>query len=76
MTRGADGAMLMHSDGMVEHPGVPAIVVDTVGAGDSFTSSLSLGLLAGKEYAEILENACMVASGVCSHPGAVPDSEL
>jgi fructokinase len=58
---------------MVEHPGVPATVVDTVGAGDSFTASLTLGLLAGKEYAEILENACKVASGVCSHAGAVPD---
>ena len=73
MTRGAEGALLIHSDGMVEHPGVPATVVDTVGAGDSFTASLTLGLLAGKEYAEILENACMVASGVCSHAGAVPD---
>ena len=73
MTRGAEGASLIHSDGMVEHPGVPATVVDTVGAGDSFTASLTLGLLAGKEYAEILENACKVASGVCSHAGAVPD---
>ena len=73
MTRGAEGALLIHSDGMVEHPGVPATVVDTVGAGDSFTASLTLGLLAGKEYAEILENACKVAAGVCSHAGAVPD---
>lgn len=73
MTRGAEGALLIHSDGMVEHTGVPATVVDTVGAGDSFTASLTLGLLAGKEYAEILENACKVASGVCSHAGAVPD---
>jgi len=73
MTRGAEGAFLIHSDGMVEHPGVPATVVDTVGAGDSFTASLTFGLLAGKEYAEILENACKVASGVCSHAGAVPD---
>ena len=76
MTRGAEGALLIHSDGMVEHPGVPATVVDTVGAGDSFTASLTLGLLGGKEYAEILENACKVASGVCSHAGAVPESEL
>ncbi len=76
MTRGAEGALLIHSDGMVEHPGLPATVVDTVGAGDSFTASLTLGLLAGKEYAEILENACMVASGVCSHAGAVPETEL
>ena len=48
-------------------------VVDTVGAGDSFTSSMTLGLLAGKEYAEILSDACKVAAEVCSHAGAVPD---
>ena len=47
-------------------------VVDTVGAGDSFTSSMTLGLLTGKEYAEILADACKVAAGVCSHAGAVP----
>ena len=76
MTRGAEGALLIHSDGIVEHPGVPVTVVDTVGAGDSFTASLTHGLLAGKEYAEILENACKVAAEVCSHAGAVPESEL
>ena len=76
MTRGAEGALLIHSDGIVEHPGVPVTVVDTVGAGDSFTASLTHGLLEGKEYAEILKNACKVAAGVCSHAGAVPESEL
>lgn len=73
MTRGAKGAMLIHSDGLVEHPGVPATVVDTVGAGDSFTASTTIGLLEGKEYAETLADACQVAAGVCSHAGAVPE---
>lgn len=73
MTRGAEGAVLIHSDGVVEQPGEPAKVVDTVGAGDSFTASMTLGLLAGKDYPQILGDASKVAAGVCSHAGAVPE---
>ena len=73
MTRGAEGAMLIHADGVVRQPGVPATVIDTVGAGDSFTASMTLGLLAGKDYPQVLGDACKVAAGVCSHAGAVPE---
>ena len=72
MTRGAEGAVLISEEGLVEQPGVPAKVVDTVGAGDSFTASMTLGLLEGKDYPQILKDACKVAAGVCSHAGAVP----
>jgi fructokinase len=44
-----------------------------VGAGDSFTASLTLGLLEACPLKEILRTACEVAAGVCSHAGAVPD---
>ena len=73
MTRGAEGAVLISEEGLVEHPGEPATVVDTVGAGDSFTASMTLGLLEGKDYPQILKDACRVAAGVCSHAGAVPE---
>ena len=73
MTRGAEGAVLISEEGLVEHPGEPATVVDTVGAGDSFTASMTLGLLEGKEYPQILKDACRLAAGVCSHAGAVPE---
>jgi fructokinase len=73
MTRGAEGAVLISEEGLVEQPGVPATVVDTVGAGDSFTASMTLGLLAGKDYLQVLKDACKVAAGVCSHAGAVPE---
>ena len=73
MTQGAKGAVLAHADGMVEQPGVPVKLVDTVGAGDSFTASMTLGLLQGKEYTEILADACQIAAEVCSHAGAVPE---
>ena len=73
MTRGSEGAVLIYAEGLVEQPGEPATVVDTVGAGDSFTASMTLGLLEGKEYPQILKDACRVAAGVCSHAGAVPE---
>ena len=73
MTRGAEGAVLIYEEGLVEQPGAPVTVVDTVGAGDSFTASMTLGLLAGKDYLQILKDACKVAAGVCSHAGAVPE---
>ena len=72
MTRGAEGAVLISEKGLVEQPGEPATVVDTVGAGDSFSASMTLGLLEGKDYPQILKDACKVAAGVCSHAGAVP----
>ena len=73
MTRGAEGAVLISEEEVAEQPGVPAKVVDTVGAGDSFTASMTLGLLEGKDYPQILKDACKVAAGVCSHAGAVPE---
>ena len=72
VTRGAEGAVLVSEEGVFEQPGVPTTVVDTVGAGDSFTASMTLGLLATKDSSEILGEACKVAAGVCSHAGAVP----
>jgi len=71
MTKGAEGAVLLTSDSMFEQPGVKAEVVDTVGAGDSFTAALTLGLLRKDSFTVILRNACEVAAQVCSHAGAV-----
>ena len=73
MTQGAEGAVLVGKNGVIEQPGVTVTVVDTVGAGDSFTASMTLGLLQGKEYEEILADASEFAAGVCSHAGAVPE---
>ena len=72
MTRGAEGAMLATPNSIVEQAGISTTVVDTVGAGDSFTAAFLLGLLHGESPEVNLHNACVVAAAVCSHAGAVP----
>ena len=72
MTRGADGALLVSASEVVDQPGIPTVVADTVGAGDSFTAALVLELLRGDAPKYILRKACEIASAVCSHAGAVP----
>lgn len=72
MTRGAKGALLVSIDEVVDQPGIPTAVIDTVGAGDSFTAALVLGILRGDAREVILRKACETASAVCSQSGAVP----
>ncbi|MGA7291892.1 MAG: PfkB family carbohydrate kinase [Terriglobales bacterium] len=50
----------------------PLKVVDTVGAGDSFTAALVLGLLQQMDLNEVNILANDVARYVCSQPGATP----
>ncbi len=72
LTQGADGAVLLHHGQQVAVPIVPTTVVDTVGAGDSFTAALTLGLLQEKPLIEIARFATRVSSYVCSQRGATP----
>lgn len=72
LTRGAAGALLVSADGIVDQPGIPTTVIDTVGAGDSFTGAFVLGMLRGDARADILRKACETAAYVCSQSGAVP----
>lgn len=46
LTRGADGAILTTRNDQVQIPAVRSVVADTIGAGDSFMSSLLHSLLA------------------------------
>ena len=72
LTRGAHGSVLHGPNGRSEHPGFPAKVADTVGAGDAFTAAVVMGLLRSLELETINEHANRVASYVCSQPGAMP----
>ena len=71
MTRGAEGALLVTPNEIVEQPGIPTLVCDTVGAGDSFTAAFLLGFLRGESHQSNLLNACSVAAAVCAHSGAI-----
>ena len=72
-TRGGNGSLL-HSEGRwSEHPGIPVKVADTIGAGDSFTAALALGMLAGWPLDEANHRASEVAAYVCSQPGGTPE---
>lgn len=73
LTRGAQGSLLLADGEWSDHPGLPAKVVDTVGAGDAFTAAMTLGLLARKPLAAINAHANKVAAYVCSQPGATPN---
>ena len=73
LTRGAAGATLLSKSGeRSDLPGQPAIVMDTVGAGDSFTAALVIGLLSGFPLATINAWGNRVAAFVSSQPGATP----
>ena len=76
LTRGPNGSLLYQKDnGEVRRsdcPSRPVKVVDTVGAGDSFTAALVLGLLRKMDLDEINTVANEVARYVCSQPGATP----
>jgi fructokinase len=78
LTRGANGSLLYQDLEEAGHtrwsdcPSRPVKVVDTVGAGDSFTAALVLGLLHKMDLDEINTLANEVARYVCSQAGATP----
>ena len=71
-TRGAHGSLLFSGGQWSEHPGVPTRVADTIGAGDSFTATMILGVLAGRALDAINDHANRVAAFVASQPGGMP----
>ena len=88
VTRGGEGVFALTTGLEVQRPATPVDLVDTVGAGDSFTSGLLHGLhraellggaqreaLAGIDEAtllDIVDEAALTAAITCSRPGADP----
>tara|TARA_R110002096_G_scaffold318022_11_gene512439 strand:- start:2180 stop:3106 length:927 start_codon:yes stop_codon:yes gene_type:complete len=71
-TRGAKGSILLDRDQSDECPVSPLKVVDSVGAGDSFTAAFCVGLLSDWPLSEINMFANRVAASVCSQHGPTP----
>lgn len=72
VTRGAGGCLAVSRTEMIDEPGIPVKVVDTVGAGDSFTAALIATRLAGWPLQRSIPFANRVGSLVASHAGAMP----
>ena len=83
LTRGPDGLRAITNFGEISVPGMPIIVVDTVGAGDTVGAILveavteqGLESLRGDELVRVLNRAARAAAITCSRPGANPPSKL
>lgn len=72
LTRGDKGSLIITPDGVSDQPGKPAKVVDTIGAGDSFTAAMVLAHLNGLPLDTVNDYAATVAAYVCGQAGAMP----
>jgi fructokinase len=88
VTRGGNGVFAVTTDLEVRRPARPIDLVDTVGAGDSFTSGLldglrradliggsrreSLAAIDESSVISVLDTASLIAGITCSRPGADP----
>ena len=76
LTRGSAGSLIVTAGEISEQRVSPVRVVDTVGAGDTFTAAVAIGYLQGLPLAEIHLRASERAAYVCTQRGAmvaVPD---
>jgi fructokinase len=72
ITCGADGSLLVTRDEWHHHPGIPANVVDTIGAGDAFTAAMTHYLLRGADLLTLNEAGNRWGAWVASQSGAMP----
>lgn len=71
-TDGSHGATLVTADA-VDHCQAPRVAVrDTVGAGDSYTAAMTLGMINNWPLAQVNQRAVEVAAYVCTQSGATP----
>lgn len=72
LTLGARGSRIFSDRGEEARPTIKSSVVDTVGAGDSFTAAFCVSLLQGRTISEAHRRAAEVAAFVCASKGAMP----
>ncbi len=72
LTQGGKGSMLLSRHKQHIEPAHATTVADTIGAGDSFSAVLAIGLLKGWTLAQINHSANKLAAFVCSKRGATP----
>lgn len=70
VTRGSEGAILLHNDNIYSCDGYPAKVIDTVGAGDSFLAGLLFQLFVNNNPQQALHFGCALGALVTGKKGA------
>ena len=73
LTLGAAGSRLYRAGRWAAERGRTVSVIDAVGAGDSYTAALVMGLLLGWPTAALLTSATDIAAFVCTRAGATPE---
>ena len=72
VTRGSQGAVLYFEGVFYYNSGYQIVVVDTVGAGDSFLATLINKIMKKSDPQDALDYACAIGALVASHEGANP----
>ena len=72
VTRGSHGCLAVTCDEIIELPGIPIEIADTVGAGDAFTAAIIFGFLQSWPLMKTLDLANRFGSLVAGRPGAMP----
>lgn len=72
LTKGDKGSYLFHKDEISFMPTPVVEVEDTIGAGDSFTAALVMGILNHLPLKEIHRKAVEISAFVCTQKGATP----
>ena len=72
VTLGSRGAYVERGAGSFFKKASPAVVVDTIGAGDGHMGAWMAGLLQGMEMEQAVEQANRYAAAVVSQAGAMP----
>lgn len=72
LTKGEKGSYLFHESEVSFLPTPLVEVEDTIGAGDSFTSAMVMGILKQQPLNEIHRKAVDISAFVCTQKGATP----
>jgi ribokinase len=72
VTLGADGALVAVAGSQHHVSGIPAEVVDTTGAGDTFTGVLAAALADGEQLIDAVRRAVVAGALAVESAGAVP----